>query len=227
MRVISYGLSFIFAILLTLTVIFYGKTSHKALGVWVGAATLIVGVLAVAFYWHDSIRSNEKEVTLEEPTFSEEIETVSFSIGGGGMTAGYSFEALKKSPREPFNFGGHIPVKLYVEKGNIYADVKIHGESGIPPIEVKKNKILNKPDDWDLNSNENALEIVNAKQVPIYQFYYKTPSHIVMNGIFPFPGGLILANEDKAIINPTMPTAFKLKRIFKYPAWKYPGKYDE
>jgi len=48
-----------------------------------------------------------------------------------------------------------------------------------------------------------------------------------MNGIFPFPGGLILANENGATINPILPTNFSLKRIFKYPSWKYPGEYEK
>ena len=71
------------------------------------------------------------------------------------------------------------------------------------------------------------MEIVNQNKIPIYQFFYKTLSHIVMNGIFPYPGGFILANENGAIQNPTLPTTFKLKRIFKYPSWKYPGEYEE
>jgi len=163
---------------------------------------------------------------LEEPRFSETIESFSFSLGERGITAGYSKEALEKKHMQPFNFADHSPVELYIEDDNLYADVKIYGGSGLPSIEIKQNKLSNKPHDWDFNSNKKAMEIVDKNQNPIYQFFYKSPSHIVVNGVFPFPGGLILANDEGALINPSFPTTFKLKRIFKYPSWKYPGEYE-
>ncbi len=143
------------------------------------------------------------------------------------MSAGYSRQALSEAPREPFRLSGYSPAKLYLEGGKLYADVSIYGGSGLPPIQIKHNKLINKPPEWDFNSNAKALEIVNDKGIPVYQFYYKTPSHIVMNGISPFPGGLILANESGAALNPFLPAQFKLKPMFKYPSWKYPGEYSE
>lgn len=163
---------------------------------------------------------------LKKPTFSEQIENVSFSLGERGISIDYTKKALKEQ-KEPYNFGEYKPVKLYMKNGNLFADVKIFGGSGLPPIEIKQNELINKPHDWDFNSNDKALEIVDKNKTPIYQFYYKTPSHIVVNGIFPFPGGLILANENGVLLNPSLPTTFTLKRIFKYPSWKYPGEYEE
>jgi hypothetical protein len=63
--------------------------------------------------------------------------------------------------------------------------------------------------------------------MPIYQFYYKTPTHIVVNGVFPYPGGLILAGPEGMVLNPFLPVSFQLKPMFKYPSWKYPGVYAE
>ena len=204
--------------------------------VWTTFATIVCVGLMVCLMWQNSIL--EKETTtvsqiqavipqLEEPTFSEEVDTVSVSLGVGGITDSTGVVRLKEKPREPFSFGGFKPVKLYFSEGKLYADVKIYGGANLPPIEIKKNKLINKPHNWDFNSNKNALEIVNENQIPFYQFFYKTPSHIVVNGIFPFPGGLILANEDGMVLNPLLPTTFKLKPIFKYPSWKYPGEYKE
>jgi len=164
---------------------------------------------------------------LELPTFTEKVEKVDFSLGEGGISAGYSIATLEKEPREPFKLSNFSPVKVYIKNGRPYADVKIYGGSRFPSIEIKNNQLLNKPPDWDFNSNDKALEIVDRNYQPIYQFFYKSPSHIVINGVFPFPGGLILANENGAVINPTLPTVFKLRRIFRYPSWKYPGKFDE
>ena len=173
-------------------------------------------------------QTQSKTQNLREPRFSENIENFSFSLGERGISVGYKKEVLEKEHMNNlFVFNNYRPVELYIEGGQLYADVKIYGGHGLPPIEIRKNKLSNKPHDWDFNSNDKALEIVDNKQTPIYQFFYKTPSHIVMNGIFPFPGGLILANENGATINPIFPTNFSLKRIFKYPSWQYPGEYEK
>ncbi len=168
-----------------------------------------------------------KIVKLEEPMSSEALSTVSFSVGKGGIPFITDISKLKEHPTEPFDFGGFKPIEIYVSNDNIYADVLIYGGSNLPPIQIKGNKPVDKPPDWDFNSNRNALEVVNEKQIPIYQFIYKTPSHIVFNGIFPFPDGLILASEKDVVLKPTLPTTFKLKRIFKYPSWQYPGEYEK
>jgi hypothetical protein len=163
---------------------------------------------------------------LQLPRFSEKVEHVFFSLGENGITMGYSKAALEKAPNEPFLLNNFRPVKVYVKNEMPYVDVKVYGGSEFPPLEIKDNKILNKPPSWDFNSNDRAMEIVNENHVPMYQFYYKTPSHIVLNGIFPFPNGLILASEKGVVFNPTLPATFKLNRIFKYPSWKFPGVYE-
>lgn len=216
--------------------------NKQALAIWTTFSTVVAVALGFSLYWQKSVWDDHQaekapapqtqpeghqEPKLEFPTFSEETQAVNFSLGERGITAGYSRKALAEASREPFNFSGFSPVKLYLEGTKLYADVSIYGGSGLPPIQIKHNKLINKPPEWDFNSNSKALEIVNDKGAPVYQFYYKTRSHIVMNGIFPFPGGLILANEAGAVLNPFLPAQFRLKPIFKYPSWKYPGEYAE
>ena len=217
--------------------------NKQTAAVWVTFATIVALALGLCLYWQKSIWDDRKtqqqttisqsqpatsqEPKLEFPTFSEETPAVNFSLGERGISVGYSRQALIEAPKEPFSFSGFSPVRLYLEDDNLYADVTIYGGSGLPPIQIKHNKLINKPTGWDFNSNKKALEIVNDKSVPIYQFYYKASSHIVVNGVFPFPGGLILANESGAILNPSLPTQFRLNPIFKYPAWKYPGEYSQ
>lgn len=171
----------------------------------------------------------EVESDLKQPTFSEKVENIVFSLGEGGISTGYRVSDLEKNPREPFTLSNFSPIKVYIKNGKPYADVKVYGGSGFPPIEIKNNKLLNKPFEWDFNSNEMAMEIVDNHYRPLYQYFYKSPSHIVVNGAFPFPGGLIIANVDEAVavMNPYLPATFKLERIFKYPSWKYPGILDE
>lgn len=220
MKVAIYGLGIAGGIMLTIASILF--TSHRIASIWVGFATGVVFLLSFALYWHNDIKSNPE---LKKPTFSEDIEKFSFSLGERGISVGYSKDALK-DPKEPYKFGEYKPVKLYIKNGNLFADVKIYGGSNLPPVEIVQNELKNKPYDWDFNSNDKALEVVDKSQTPIYQFFYKTPSHIVVNGIFPFPGGIILANNEGAVINPFLPATFKLKRIFKYPSWQYPGEYE-
>lgn len=223
MKVAIYGLGILATLLLFAASVIY--QSHKITSTWVIFSAFVIYALAFTLYWQDDI----KTIDLKEPTFSEEIESFSFSLGEHGITVSYTKDELKKEHiNRAFNFGGYRPVELYIENNQLYADVKIYGGRGFPPIQIKKNKLSNKPDDWNFNSNEKAIEIVTDEKIPIYQFFYKSPSHIVMNGIFPYPGGFIIANENGAIQMKDLSNklvVFKLKPIFKYPSWKYPGEY--
>ncbi|WP_429752595.1 FKBP-type peptidyl-prolyl cis-trans isomerase [Vibrio minamisatsumaniensis] len=161
----------------------------------------------------------------KEPVFKDEHDTLTFSLGGG-VSCSYSKEQLKK-PNAPFHLGGHLPIKVYVEKKKLYADVDVYSASGLPPIKISKNVLSGVPPTWDVNKSDKALEVVNANNQPIYQLVYKNDGHIIINGIFPFPGGLVLADDSHMSINPQEPATLELSPIFKYPSWKYPSVYNE
>lgn len=167
----------------------------------------------------------QEKQTYRAPTFREEHNSLIFSLGGG-ITCSYSKEQLKKGPNSPFSLGGHLPIQVYVENDKLYADVEVYSKSGLPPIKITKNVLTGLPENWDSNKNENALEVINESGSPAYQLIYKRDGHIIVNGIFPFPGGLVLADEKQMIINPSLPAKLELKRIFKYPSWKYPAEYE-
>ena len=190
-------------------------------------AVISLGLYGIekAFQLKDLIFSYTNQVPLKQPRFAENVEFFIFSLGGNSSS--YKVADLEKEPRQPFNFSGFKPVKLYVERGVLYADISIYGGSGMPPLKINRNQLSGKPPDWDFNSNEKALEVVNERNLPIYQFYYKTPNHIVVNGVFTYPGGLMLANTEGMILNPFLPASFRLKPIFKYPSWKYHGEYAD
>jgi hypothetical protein len=204
-------------------------SSHKTAAIWLFFfPAVVLLLLGCCLYWQKLVWLEEAQAKLEEPTFREEVSDVNFSLGGGGITVRYPLSALKE-PKEPFDFNRFKPVRLYVEGRKLYADVSVFGGIGQPPIQVKHNNFVVRPLNWDRNSSINAFEVVNENKVPLFQFFYKSRSHIVVNGVFPFPGGLILANENGATIffNPNPPVTFTLKRIFKYPSWKYPGQFEE
>lgn len=163
----------------------------------------------------------------EHQTFRERIEQYTFSLGGQGMHVSYDAATLEKGPVEPFNFGNFRPVRMYVENGKFFADCTIYGGPGLPPVDVKKNEFVIRPPNWDRNFSPQALEIVESNQSPVFQMIYKTPSHIAVNGIFPFPGGVLVATESGTTINPAPGRVFVLQRIFKYPSWQHPGDYEQ
>jgi len=198
----------------------------KGWKVVIGLGVILSIVVGIKYLFFED---KSDKVIFEQPRFSEEVESFSFTLGESGIGVGYSKERLERETVEPYNFAEFKPVKLYIDKGVLYADVAIYGESGLPPIKIIRNVLSGKPKNWDFNSNEKAIEIVNSKGNPIYQFYYKTPSHIVVNGIFPFPNGFILAGPKGSTViqNANVIAKYRLKPIFKYPSWKYPGEYAD
>lgn len=192
----------------------------------VGFGVIIAIVIGIkSLFFGDKI----DQVIFNQPRFSEETTSFSFSFGESGISVGYSKDRLEKEAVYPYNFNEFKPVKLYIDNDVLYADISVYGGSNLPPIKITRNKLLGKPKNWDFNSDEKAIEIVNSVGKPVYQFYYKSPSHIVVNGVFPFPGGFIIAGPKGAsvILNANVISRYTLKSIFKYPSWKYPGKYAE
>jgi hypothetical protein len=169
---------------------------------------------------------------LRYPAFHDTSETVMFSLGG--ISAPKSIAQLKNRPFKPFYFDGFFPVTMYLSGNNeLLVDFTTWSASGQPAIEVKGNDFSVRPLGWDRNSNANAFEVVNDKQQPVFQLIRASPKHIVVNGIFLLPDGkLIIANYPRAITG-VRPEQFALfanvapAAIFKYPAWKYPGKYAD
>lgn len=186
------------------------------LGVIVG---LVVGIKTLF------LNDKTAPISFEQPRFSEDVNELTVTLGGMNFT--YNRSTLEKGPKEPLISAEFKPVKVYLDNGQLYADVTVLGGSGLPPLKIRKNVVYGKPNQWDINYNETALEIVTKQHKPVYQFIYKSPSKIVINGLFPLPSGLLVATEKSSILNPTGRTIFSLDPIFKYPSWKYKGQYKE
>lgn len=204
-------------------------TPIRLLIVAVGFA--LVGIFAVeALRYVDrkqdaaQVSKENTSTTLEQPTFREKVERVTIEMGGIPMTN--DIDTLRKQKVMPLDLNGYYPVIAYVEGNKLYADVTVYGGSGKPPIEIKHNEFAVRPLNWDKNSNQKALEIVNEKQEPVFQMIYKSETHLVINGIFPFTGGVMFVNEKGMLHNPIPPVKFSIKRIFKYPSLEYPGELE-
>ena len=61
----------------------------------------------------------ETELALEQPTFHEDVEKATLSFSSE-INVVYKLSDLENHPREPFDFGGFSPIRLYCENG--YSD---------------------------------------------------------------------------------------------------------
>ncbi len=112
------------------------------------------------------------------------------------------------------NMDGERPLTVYIQDGTFYVDTSITDGSGREAIQIRKNGLAVKPSAWDRNFSSNAVEIVDANQRPIFQMIRKRANLIQVAGLFVSPKGAVF-------------DARPIKPLFKYPAWKYPGKYAE
>lgn len=162
---------------------------------------------------------------LDQPTFTEKFDLVDFTIGSNTLSVSPKTGIVDLS--RLFKFSPTLPLKLYIEDNKPYVDAEIFVHQFLPPVKLRHNELMNLPPHWDRNSNKVAFEIVNEHQVPMYQLYYKTPTHIIINGIFVSGNGVVVATDSGTILNPSLPVTINIKPIFKYPSWKYRGEYAD
>lgn len=186
------------------------------------AALGVIILLFLAFVVIVNSRNRvRQEASLNGPTFRPGIEKVDLTFGSNHFI--YDVSQLQKTSAHPLMLGGLVPIILYAEGDKLYADVTLYGGSGLPVVEVKHNSFIVRPPGWDANSDSSALEVVDSQLHPVFQMTYASEQHIIINGYFPYPGGLVVATDAGMTNNPTgaLPP---LTRIFRYPSWKYPSQ---
>lgn len=219
-----------------------GIFAHSRDGaIWFTCAGVALAIVAAFAWFQDTVWEHDRHkenalgpnptanpaATLEFPKFSAAIEKYFFSFGGGGLVSSYSPEQLS-TPQSPFEIGDLKPILVYTERGHFFVDVSLlTGDKGFE-IGLRGNKLFGKPGSWDMNSNNSALEVVDDKGEPVFQFILKDESHIVLNGVFVIAGMATIATDHGTtfLTSPDNPIRKQIKPIFKYPAWKYPGQYE-
>ena len=177
-------------------------------------------------YWINAVRL-PLEPELTGPTFTEDPELKQVTVVLG-IAFTFPVNSLKDKLGVPIEMGGFVPVRLHLENGKLYADTTVLDLQGNAVIEVQNNKFKIHPIAWDRNSNDMALEVVDARGRPVFQMIYERPNRIRLTGMF--VGGrsqsLLADNDGGFTINPSPEQIedFKLKPIFMYPAWKYAGQ---
>jgi len=130
------------------------------------------------------------------------------------MSMNIGTSVLKKGPFDGLLVvGNHRPLSVYIEDNVFYVDATITDGTGSDTVKIHKNVIDIKPPQWDRNFSQNAIEVVDANQHPIFQMIRKRANVIQIAGLFATSGAVFDASPTKT--------------LFKYPAWKYPGQYAD
>lgn len=190
----------------------------------VGASVFVLAMLAILFlYIHYS-------PYWEPPELPSGCDRVYIALGNG-MMLGEHVSEMSKPTNRPVMIAvesGVQPITPYVRDNRFYVDfdIPIYESRFEGTIKIRDFKIGTIPPEWDANYNSNALEIVNSRNVPLCQIYYKSPNQIAIFGIFKFgnwceawgKNGVLPFNSN------TPPEALGLKPLFKYPANLHRGE---
>lgn len=200
--------------------------SHKIAATWVFfTAWVLVGLFVALRLTSEYLERTEPEPPSEgpaqslpqKPRFSEKVDW--FTVVIGGNTSKWPITDDKTHAILHLN---RDLVTSRVIDGELRIDAILKGPTG--DVELRDNELRNRPPNWDKNWDNSAIEIVNAKGVPVFQLEYLDGGHTArVNGHF--SGGHALqayATESGLAINPAHKV--RLKPIFRYPSSKYFGK---
>ena len=113
---------------------------------------------------------------------------------------------LSQKAGVPFAVNGQNIFTLHVDDNRIYIDTLLFAgihdaEKHIfsPPVVIRKNMIIDKPDDWRLYLYNTGLEIQNQDGIPVLLMKYKNPYQITISGLFVTPMGICKVNNETGI----------------------------
>jgi hypothetical protein len=109
-----------------------------------------------------------------------------------------------------------------------YVDAHIFAGFGHPAIEVVRNEVAVERPGWDSNFNDQACEVVNDNNAVVFQMIRKNDELIVVNGVFPVSNGVLVATpQGVQHVQTGWPVNSGLKKLFKYPSWRFEGQHAE
>ena len=190
-------------------------------------------------------RTKETRPIDKAPSFSplqEKIDHVSISFGSNGVQQTFPIEQLQQGPVEfrfqkILNVAGKSdadypePIRIKMKDNALLLSTALPGGPYMPdPIRIIDNQFSNNsPPGWDINRTDIALEVINEKHEAVFQAIRKSSNRIVINGVFYSRVAMWLANDAGIkVVPPGKPyDDFKLNPLFRYPAWRFPGKYAD
>lgn len=143
----------------------------------------------------------------------------------GGQTCGDT--PARMHTNAGFRFGSNQPFRAYVRSNRFVVEAEFASDArGTHKVKIANGQVGSIPPSCDKNCNSNAFEIVDSLNKPILQLIYKTPEHVVINGLFEGGGVRTFAFEGTTRSFPqTQPFPRVPDRVayFKYPSSKYQG----
>jgi hypothetical protein len=151
--------------------------------------------------------------------FHEKITHYTFTLGEHGISVSTTVDELRRG-HKPF-VGFPITVFLKEKDDTVHFNIALPtGIVGTPVVVNDSGEFSVSEPFWDRNYDTHAFEVVNDKQEAVLQVIRKTPSNLIINGIFKYQDGTVIA-DDKGW-RPMKP-GDSITRLFKYPSWKFPG----
>ena len=118
---------------------------------------------------------------------------------------------------------------MEVQSNRLYMKADVQATWGPklgPPIQIRGDKITGIPQNWDLNSNSNRLEIVDDRGYPIFQIRYE-PEGIAIYGLFVSKGWIWEITPRISFLAGQTgidPFQLGLKPMFAYPSTNHPNE---
>jgi hypothetical protein len=111
--------------------------------------------------------------------------------------------------------------------GQVKLDVVVNDDTGNPMIEIHDDEFSVSRTDLDRNSSKDEFEVINSDGLVIFQLIRRSPSEVVINGVFKIAGGksYLLAGPKGALETNVVRYDYVPKPLFKYPSWRFPGQY--
>lgn len=153
--------------------------------------------------------------------FHESTDVYFFTLGENGMSASATVAGLRKGQKPFVGF----PITVFAKDTDNKIHYRISIWNGFSPVEVTDDEFSLHEPFWDRNFDKTALEIVDEKQNPVLQVMWKTPTNLVINGIFRLQNGSVVIADSNGW-RPMKP-GDKIKPLFKYPSRRFQGQYAD
>ena len=128
----------------------------------------------------------------------------------------------------PQQYQGYHPFSSHVMGGRLFIDLEIPTRT--KPILIKNGEIIDLPAGWQWNGNSNALEIVNAEVIPVFQEFFTNVNTVSINGAVRSGDKVFFQDYNHQIQFDNFQLEFlemgdniKLAQYFSYPAVNNPG----
>jgi len=154
-----------------------------------------------------------------EMGFHESTAVFFFTLGENGISASATVAGLRMGQKPFVGF----PITVFAKDTDNKIHYRISIWNGMSPVEVTDDEFSLHEPFWDRNFDKTTLEIVDEKQAPVLQVMWKTPTNLVINGIFRLQNGSVVIADSNGWR--PMKLGDKIKPLFKYPSRRFQGQY--